>query len=214
MRRPVALAGLIAIVASNTTEAQHAAPAAATLDCATTQASTQDHATMDHAAHSKALAACAAAALPTIPAQAAFAAIGQVVSILKADAATDWSKVNIEALRQHLIDMDDVTMRSIVKQRNVPGGVEAEASGTGRTIGAIQRLAGNHVRMLAQGGDYQTSVVNTASGARVVFTAKHAADTLMVRRIRGLGFTGILTEGDHHARHHLAIARGEAVHSH
>ena len=39
------------------------------------------------------------------PAQAAFATIADIVRKLKADSTTDWSKVNIEALRQHLIDI-------------------------------------------------------------------------------------------------------------
>lgn len=35
--------------------------------------------------------------------------------MLEADSKTDWSKVDIEALRQYLIDMDNVTLRSAVK---------------------------------------------------------------------------------------------------
>ena len=46
--------------------------------------------------------------------QAAFAAIQEIVSVLLADPQTDWDKVNIEALRQHLIDMDNVTLRAKV----------------------------------------------------------------------------------------------------
>ena len=42
--------------------------------------------------------------------QGAFAAIQEVVEILAADPKTDWSKVNIDALRQHLVDMDNVTL--------------------------------------------------------------------------------------------------------
>jgi hypothetical protein len=38
------------------------------------------------------------------------------VAILRADSTTDWTKVDIEGLRQHLIDMDDVTMRATVRQ--------------------------------------------------------------------------------------------------
>ncbi|MFX5914869.1 hypothetical protein ABTE45_18800, partial [Acinetobacter baumannii] len=53
--------------------------------------------------------------MPTQPGQSAFAAILEIVALLEADPATDWSKVNIEALRQHLIDMDNVTLRADVK---------------------------------------------------------------------------------------------------
>ena len=45
---------------------------------------------------------------PTMPGQDAFGAIQEIVQILQSDPKTDWSKVNIEALRQHLIDMNEV----------------------------------------------------------------------------------------------------------
>jgi hypothetical protein len=67
--------------------------------------------------------------LPKQPAQSAYAAIAEIVRILKADSTTDWSKVNFEALRQHLIDMDAVTMRSQVSQKPVPGGVTMLVTG-------------------------------------------------------------------------------------
>ncbi|MHB0962534.1 MAG: hypothetical protein ACYC5V_04895 [Gemmatimonadaceae bacterium] len=41
--------------------------------------------------------------------------------------------------------------------------------------------------------------------------AADAGDSTLIARIRGLGFAGIITEGDHHVRHHLAIARGDAA---
>jgi hypothetical protein len=40
-----------------------------------------------------------------VPGQVAFGAIPEVVRILEANPATEWSKVNISALQQHLIDM-------------------------------------------------------------------------------------------------------------
>ena len=51
---------------------------------------------------------------PREPGQVAFAANQEVVAILASDPATDWSKVDIEALRQHLIDMNSVTLRARV----------------------------------------------------------------------------------------------------
>jgi hypothetical protein len=33
----------------------------------------------------------------------------------------------------------------------------------------------------------------------------------LIAMIRGEGFAGLLTEGDHHARHHMALARGDAM---
>src|SRR5436305_14133105 len=70
---------------------------------------------------------------PTQPGQAAYGAIAEVVRMLEADPNTDWTRVNIEALRQHLIDMDEVTLRSKATQRNVDGGLEMNVIGAGRT---------------------------------------------------------------------------------
>jgi hypothetical protein len=182
--------------------------AAQTVDCAKV-AGAMDHANMDHAAHQAAMKACDTPR-PTLPGQAAFGAIGEVVRMLKADPTTDWSRVNVEALRQHLIDMDDVTMHAVVAQRNVPGGLEMEVTGTGRTAEAIKRMAINHSRMLEQEGEYHATAQEIANGARITVTALQSSDARMVAQIRGLGFAGLMTEGDHHAMHHLALARGDA----
>jgi len=166
-----------------------------------------NEATMDHAAMMK----DCATPLPTLPGQAAFGAIGEVVRLLKADSNTDWSRVNIEALRQHLIDMDEVIMRARAVQRNVPGGVEVTVAGTGRTADAIKRMVVAHAHALGEGGEYSATAVATADGARLTVTAKEPANTKIVDRIRGLGFAGLMTEGDHHVVHHLAIARGDSA---
>ena len=51
----------------------------------------------------------------TQPGQDAFGAIAEVVRTLEADPGTDWSKVDLERLRQHLIDMNEVVLRAAVK---------------------------------------------------------------------------------------------------
>ena len=63
-----------------------------------------------------------AAGTPSMPGQDAFGAIAEVVRLLDADSNTDWGKVNLERLRQHLIDMNEVVLRAQVKQASVPGG--------------------------------------------------------------------------------------------
>ena len=146
------------------------------------------------------------------PAQAAYAAIGAMVRLLTADPNTDWSRVNIEALRQHLIDMDDVTLRSVVSQQNVPGGMVVDVTGVGRVTAAIQRMVTDHAAMLDAEAEYRATVAQLPNGVRLSVTAKRD-DPRLVDRIRGLGFAGLLTVGEHHASHHIALARGEA-HAH
>jgi hypothetical protein len=40
-----------------------------------------------------------------------------------------------------------------------------------------------------------------------------SSDPQQVQHIRGLGFIGIIASGSHHQAHHLAMAKGEFVHS-
>jgi hypothetical protein len=166
------------------------------------------------AATAAAAATAATAAKPVDPAQPtragqeAFATIGEIVRILDADPRTDWSKVNIEALRQHLMDMDDVTMRADVRSESVDGGATFDVRGTGRVREAIRRMAMSHGATISPSDGFSWTSVESAEGARVTVRATTASDVRMVNRIRALGFVGILTLGDHHTVHHLGIASG------
>jgi hypothetical protein len=60
------------------------------------------------------------ARIPTEPGQAALGAMQEIVRMLEADPDTDWSKVTLTALREHLIDMDEVTLRAVVKEDRTP----------------------------------------------------------------------------------------------
>lgn len=155
----------------------------------------------------------ATAPAPTRPGQAAFGAIAEIVAILRADSTTDWSKVNIEALRQHLNDMDEVTMRATVRQEQVAGGARFTVTGLGTTVAAIRRMSKAHATTITPADSIRVSVEETTGGAVVTVLAT-VATPKAVARIRGLGFHGLLAMGDHHGPHHLAMARGQGGHSH
>jgi hypothetical protein len=74
----------------------------------------------------------------------------KIVRILEADPNTDWSKVNLEALRQHLIDMNEVTLKADVVTKPLDGGIEATVTGSGRTVEAIQRMVPAHAHQIDQ----------------------------------------------------------------
>ncbi|MEZ4456180.1 MAG: hypothetical protein R2882_06475 [Gemmatimonadales bacterium] len=157
----------------------------------------------------------AATPAPTEAGQSAFAAIAEVVRLLEADSTTDWSRVDLEALRQHLIDMDEVTLRAVVAATDVPGGAAFLVTGEGRTLDAIRRMVPAHAPMLDAAPGYRARTEPAANGVRLIVTAEDPAAPGMVARIRGLGFIGAMTVGAHHGPHHLAIARGLAnAHSH
>lgn len=148
------------------------------------------------------------------PGEAAFAALAEVVALLEADSTTDWSRVRLDRLRDHLADMHRVTVEARVAARDVPGGAAFAVTGAGAVAGAIRRMAGDHAVMLNGAGGLRVSVVPLPAGARVTVTAADAADARAVARIRGLGFHGFLALGNHHAEHHLALARGGAMPDH
>ena len=85
------------------------------------------------------------ARFPVSSGQDAFGAIQEIVARLEADPATDWSKVNLEALRQHLIDMNEVTLRADAAATPVAGGLSVAI--TGRAAGRSRRSSGWCPRM-------------------------------------------------------------------
>ena len=148
---------------------------------------------------------------PTMPGQDAFAAIQEIVQILDADPKTDWSKVDLEALRQHLIDMNEVTLRADAAPKQIDGGLEIAVTGTGRTLVAVQRMIPAWAQTMNGHQGWTTKTASLPDGELLTVAA---TDPKEIQHIRGLGFIGLLVSGSHHQPHHLAIAKGEFDHEH
>ena len=164
--------------------------------------------------HRQHMAGMTATGEPAQPGQDAFGTIAEIVRLLDADPKTDWSKVDLERLRRHLIDMNEVVLHSEVSQTAVPGGLAMEITGMGRTEGAIRAMVVPHATELDRMPAYTAKAEPIPSGVRLTVTAKNTTDATTVARVRGLGFIGLLTEGGHHGPHHLAMAKGEALGGH
>jgi hypothetical protein len=149
---------------------------------------------------------------PTMPGQDAFGAIQEIVRILEADPKTDWSKINLEALRQHLIDMSEVTLKADAVMKPI-NGIEVTVTGTGRTVEAIQRMVPAQAHQVDQMhlNGWSAKTESLPNGVLLTVTS---GDPQQVQHIRGLGFIGFMASGSHHQAHHLAMAKGEFVHSH
>ena len=147
-------------------------------------------------------------AQPTAPGQDAFGTIQEIVNILEADPSTDWSKVNIAALREHLIDMNEVTLHANAVQHDLANGVEIAITGEGRTLEAIKRMIPAHAVELNQLG-WSAKTEDLANGVTLTVTALNPG---RVPELKALGLMGIMVLGTHHQMHHLMIARGEMVH--
>ncbi|MBV1866615.1 MAG: hypothetical protein KUG69_01725 [Marinosulfonomonas sp.] len=140
---------------------------------------------------------------PQEPGQGAFAAIAEIVKILGNDPATDWSRVNITALRDHLLDMDLLITDTQVVTTPIAGGLEMSVS----AAGASGRMVPAHGPVLA--GETGWTSSQTRSGDTVIWRVTSPNDEA---KIRALGFFGLMATGDHHRAHHLAMATGASPH--
>jgi hypothetical protein len=151
------------------------------------------------------------ATTPTMPGQDAFGAIQEIVHILEADPKTDWSKVDLEALRQHLIDMNEITLKADETAKQIDDGLGIAVTGSGRTLVAIQRMVPAWAETMNGYKRWATKVAALPNGVELTVTA---GDRKEVQHIRGLGFIGLLASGAHHQPHHLAMATGNFTHKH
>src|SRR3546814_7343101 len=129
---------------------------------------------------------------------------------------SDWSsdvcssdlRVDLDALRRHLIDMNEVTLNAEAKVEVVGGGIRVTVTGQGRTLDAIRRMVPAHAREIDGHDGWQVEAEDRPDGVILTVTAKDARQTA---KIRGLGFIGVMETGAHPQIHHLSIARGEPM---
>jgi hypothetical protein len=145
------------------------------------------------------------------PGQGAFAALSEVVRVLEADPDTDWSQVDLTGLRAHLVDMDRLISDTVVSETDLPDGITAIATGNAETIDTLRRMVPAHAAQLAQDDRWTVVALDTAEGIKLRVTSD---EPVVVARIKGLGFFGLMASQDHHRDHHLKMALGEDAHAH
>lgn len=193
IRYVLAVAVLLAPFAVQAQQAGHAHPA-----------------TMNHGTHgSMTTSGGSPSARPTEPGQGAFAAIQEIVSILEANPDTDWSKVDIEALRRHLVDMSNVTLYAQAVASPVENGIRFSVSGVGPVRESIRRMVKAHAATMNGRHGWTFIAQEQPKGASLTVTVADRAD---LAKVKALGFIGIMAYGMHHQEHHLMIASGKAPH--
>ncbi len=143
--------------------------------------------------------------------QATFAAIEEAVAKLNADPSTDWTRVDIDALREHLLDMDKVTVQTTVKSTHLPDGVRHVVTAKGDVLDSLHRMTQAHATSVHAEDPWSVLLTPTSSGTTLDIRSSSDAD---IERIRALGFYGWLALGAHHQAHHWAMARGVDPHQH
>jgi len=140
-----------------------------------------------------------------------FAVIQEAIALLEVNPDTDWSVVNIEALRSHLVEMQDMTLNVTVEQQPINLGFMAVITPTtDRALESMIQVLSAHPSQMKIETGWDMTVTNN-NGA---FTISVTTDQLLdVDKIRGLGYIGIMAYGNHHQPHHWAMASGENPHS-
>lgn len=146
---------------------------------------------------------------PTETGQSTFATIAEIVESLNNDPKTDWSKININDLRSHLLDMDRVTMDASVEVNSKATEVEFKITATGEAIGSIQRMVSAHSDMLSAKTGWGVQSIPISDGMIMSITVNQTKE---LSQVEALGFFGIMTIGAHHQEHHLQIATGGNPH--
>lgn len=161
----------------------------------------------DHDAHSAHETMTGSA--PQEPGQSAFAAIAEIVAILNNDPETNWAKVDIAALRNHLVDMEMLTTEANYTATEIEGAIEYEVFGSKRAVEAARRMVPAHAQELSKMADWQITVENLDRDVKMIV---QPTETNPITKIKALGFFGIMATGAHHQPHHLAIATGTNAH--
>lgn len=141
----------------------------------------------------------------------AFGTIQEVIRKLNGDPNTDWGKVNIEALRQHLLDMNDMTLNAeVITQKPIRNGLEVIVKPTtARASLALERVFMAHPAQLKRETGWHMTVVKKDAQYILKTISENPKET---NKIRGLGYIGLMAYGNHHQAHHWAMATGKNPH--
>ncbi|SMO84611.1 hypothetical protein [Fodinibius sediminis] len=137
-----------------------------------------------------------------------FGTIQEVVQKLEADPNTDWSQVDLEALRQHLLDMKAFTEEvQVLSKDEIDKGTEIMVRpGSERAARALQNVLRRHPAMIKKEQGWTMKAERNKDRWIISCTTSNEAE---VEKIRALGYIGLLAKGSHHPLHHWMIATGQ-----
>jgi|DEB0MinimDraft_6_1074348.scaffolds.fasta_scaffold55226_1 hypothetical protein len=173
-------------------------------DCEETKNESKD--TKEHEDHESGGGAFAS---PLEPGQGMFGAISEVNTIIE-ESGADWTKVDLDALWEHLKDMDALMTFAKVEKSELDDGLKMLVTGEGAADRAVRNMIPAHSQFLKNVRPaWEISVSGEGASYEVVVTS---SDPSEAQKIKALGFAGFMFQDDHHASHHLGIAVGDQVH--
>lgn len=146
------------------------------------------------------------------PGQSVFGAVQEAIRRLEADSTTDWSEVDVDRLRQHLVDMHQVALNVAVEEKSaIEKGLRLRVRPTEKAARAsLDRVLEAHPMMLKQETGWTMEVEKNDASYVLRVTSSDASEA---DKIRALGYMGLLAYGSHHQRHHWHLVQGADPHS-
>jgi hypothetical protein len=142
------------------------------------------------------------------PGQGAFAAIAEIVAKLESNTETNWDIVNISGLREHLRDMDVVTIDAMEVAKKIDGGMQFTVTGSTDVAPSIRRMTLAHAAVMGGINGWQYTARNIDGGAMITVIVPPQDKA----KIKALGFFGMMASGSHHQAHHWMMASGQNPH--
>lgn len=147
------------------------------------------------------------------PGQSIFGTVQEAIQKLERDPETDWSEVDVDRLRRHLLDMHNVAVNVRVLDKDpVENGSRLTVQATTDSAHAsLERVLSAHPPMLERETGWHMDVSTQAEQfvLRVTDPSGEAA-----KKIRALGYIGVLAYGAHHQRHHWVMLGGQSPDTH
>lgn len=140
--------------------------------------------------------------------QATFAALIEIVAMLERDPETDWSSVDIDGLRAHLMDMNHMMLftgstTSILDDTQI----QFDIRGTEKSIPSIHRMVPAHASFIERSRGWKIKSILNENGATLTIDVD---DPTALHRINSLGFYGFMALDSHHQAHHYQMAIGNS----
>ena len=138
--------------------------------------------------------------------QSAFAALIEIVALLENDEQTDWSRVDLDSTRAHLLDMHHVILNteasaSIIDNLTIRFDIRANKE----SISSVHRMIPTHGRFIEQSRGWTIVSELDDAGASLKISV---TDNSTLKKLNALGFYGFMALDSHHQAHHLQIALG------
>ena len=145
--------------------------------------------------------------LPGEGGQSAFTAMSEIISMLERDPSTDWATVQIDVLREHLVDMHLLMLDTRVDTEILDDtSIRFRVSGQGRAVNAIHRMVPSHASAVRDSTGWFIDVARDPAGVTLMINPR---DEKAFTKLRALGFYGFMSIGAHHQAHHFQMAKGE-----